>query len=150
MKSPRPTQILVAVLLMMFCSMVVSAGDEPTRVEVRKAAFETFPGAEEVQPEGFERKIFLAADAEFTNSDFASVKAILDPRGEPGLELILTEAAALRMEQLTGEWIGKPLAILINGEVVLAPVVQAVLGERMIVNGRFTAEEAEQLAAQFH
>ena len=41
------------------------------------------------------------------------------------------------------------MAILINGEVVLAPVVRAVLSKKLIVQGSFTLEEAEGLAANF-
>ena len=150
MKSPRPTQILVVVLLLLFCSLVVSAGEETTGVEIRKAAFEPFPGSEEVHSERYDRTLYLAAGAEFTNRDFASARVVQDSLGGPGIELILTEDAALRMEELTAAWIGKPLAILINGEVVTAPVIRSVMQGAMIIEGHFTAEEAEQLAAQFH
>ena len=81
--------------------------------------------------------------------DFASVAAVGDLNGEPGLELILTDGAAHRMKALSSQWIGKPMAFLINDEVVLAPIVRAVLGERLIVQGRFTMEELERLATNF-
>ncbi len=150
MKSPRPSQLTVVLALVLFASLMASAGEETTGVEIRKAAFEPFPGSEEVNSERYDRTLYLAAEAEFTNPDFASVKAVLDPSGQPGLELLLTEEAALRMETLSTQWIGKPLAVLIDGEVVLAPVVRAVLGEKLLVNGRFSMEEAQRLAAQFH
>jgi preprotein translocase subunit SecD len=149
MKSTRPVQVIVVLALLLFCSLIASSGEETTRVEVRKAGFEPFSGAEKVDSPRFERKIYIATEASFTNKDFASVEAVGDLHGEPGLELILTEEAALRMKALSSQWIGKPLAILVNGEVVLAPVVRAVLGERLIVQGRFTMEELERLAANF-
>jgi preprotein translocase subunit SecD len=150
MKSQRTSQIVVALAVLLFCSVMVSAEESVTRVEVRKAEFEPFPGADQAYVKGSERPIYIAAEAEFTNRDLASVKAVGDPNGEPGLELILTQEAAVRMESFSIQWIGKPLAIMVNGDVVLAPVVRAVLGERLIVQGSFTLEQVESLAANFH
>ena len=147
MKSQRPSQIIVVLALLLFCSVVIPAEGTLTILEVRKAEFETFPGADQVYVKGSERPIYIAAQAEFTNRDFSAVNAVGDLHGEPGLELILTETAAHRMEELSSRWIGKPLAIMVNGDVVLAPIVRDVLGERLIVQGRFTLKEAQDLAA---
>ena len=149
MKTTRLIQIILVFAFLLFCSLIVSAGEETTRVEVRMADFEPFPGAKQVESSQIEWKIFIAAEASFTNKDFASVAAVGDLQGAPGLELILTEEAAARMKELSGQWIGKPMAILVNDEVVLAPIVQAELGERLIIQGRFTMEETEQLATNF-
>ncbi len=129
MKSVRLSQIVFVLVILLSCGMGVSAGEETTRVEVRKASFEPFPGAEEVPAGRFGHNLYLAPDAIFVNSDFAAVRAVGDLRGKPGLELILNDDAAIRMRDLSSQWIGKPMAILINGEVLLAPVVRAVLSK---------------------
>ena len=51
--------------------------------------------------------------------------------------------------QLTRDWVGTnmPLPIVFDGEVVVAPVVEAVITDgKGIISGRFTREEAGEVA----
>jgi preprotein translocase subunit SecD len=43
--------------------------------------------------------------------------------------------------------IGKPMAILIDGEVVAAPIVMEPIAAEASINGHFTREEAEKIVA---
>jgi protein TonB len=46
----------------------------------------------------------------------------------------------------TGAHLGKPLAILIDGRIVAVPVVRDAIGASAVINGNFTAEQANVLA----
>ncbi len=149
MKFPRPSQIIVVFALMLLCSLLASAGENTAGVEIRKASFEPFPGAEEIHLEGHERPVYLATEVEFTNHDFASATVVERHGGGPGLALVLTEEAARRMAQLTTERINQPMAVLIDGEVIMLPVIRSMIQDKVVIDGNFTFEEAEQLAANF-
>ena len=51
------------------------------------------------------------------------------------------------MRQATAEHIGRPVAILIDGTVVMAPIVRSPIGDSAVISGQFTREEAERIAA---
>ncbi|PIR37709.1 MAG: protein translocase subunit SecD [Candidatus Zambryskibacteria bacterium CG10_big_fil_rev_8_21_14_0_10_42_12] len=57
-----------------------------------------------------------------------------------------TEGAEL-FEQLTGEHVGEPLAIFLDGELLSAPVIrEQISGGQAVVSGSFTIDEAKQLS----
>jgi len=58
----------------------------------------------------------------------------------------LLEAGAQRMRQATAAHIGRPVAILIDGQVVMAPVVRSAMGNSAMITGNFTRAEAARLA----
>jgi SecD/SecF fusion protein len=51
------------------------------------------------------------------------------------------------MARASGSHVGRPLAILIDGEVVMAPVIRSAIGASALISGRFTRAEAERIVA---
>jgi preprotein translocase subunit SecD len=49
------------------------------------------------------------------------------------------------MRAATGGHIGKPVAILLDGQMVMAPVVKASLGASAEITGNFTKAQAERI-----
>jgi SecD/SecF fusion protein len=49
------------------------------------------------------------------------------------------------MRKASGNHIGKPVAIIIDGRVVMAPVVRSPIGDSALVTGHFTKAEAERI-----
>ena len=49
------------------------------------------------------------------------------------------------MEALSEKHLDKPLAILIDGKVVSAPVVRVKVSDKAQINGKFTKDEVENL-----
>ena len=49
------------------------------------------------------------------------------------------------MRQATASRVGKPMALLIDGEVVLAPVVRSVVSDSAMITGDYTQAEAERI-----
>jgi preprotein translocase subunit SecD len=114
-------------------------------VEFRRAETEPIKGYTEATVEGTKDKVYIAAKADLTNADIAEAKVDKDPRGNPAIELILTKEGSKKLEALTGKQIGKPVAILIDGKVVAAPIVRAKVTGRAMIMGKFTKEEVERL-----
>ncbi|HUT51768.1 MAG TPA: protein translocase subunit SecD [bacterium] len=55
-------------------------------------------------------------------------------------------SAAQRFSKLTGDHVGEPLAIVLEGQVVSAPVIRSKIFNRGQISGGFTAEEATDLS----
>jgi hypothetical protein len=72
------------------------------------------------------RSIVLAGDAEITTADIegADVRVDADDRGPPDVDVTLSPDAGERFYALTREWVGRRLAIMLNGVVDSAPVVR--------------------------
>ena len=51
------------------------------------------------------------------------------------------------MHEATEKNIGKSMAILIDGVVFSAPVVNSVIGDSAVIDGRLTKQEAERIVA---
>jgi preprotein translocase subunit SecD len=121
------------------------ADDKPAvKVEIRRAEKEKAEGLTEATVEGTKEKVYLHKTAELTNADIADAKVEGDKN--PEIRVTLTKAGAEKMRKVTEEHRNKPLAIVIDGKVISAPVVRAVIGENVAITGNFTKEEAERIA----
>jgi preprotein translocase subunit SecD len=114
-------------------------------VEFRRAETKPADGLAEAVIAGTTQKVYIPKNADATSSDIAEAKATLDPGGSPAIEIVFTKEGAKKMAALTERHLDKPLAILINGKVVSAPVVRVKLLERAQIQGTFTQEEIERL-----
>jgi preprotein translocase subunit SecD len=66
--------------------------------------------------------------------------------GEPVVDFFLTPDAGSRFMALTRENIGQPLAILLDKKVISTPTIRGEIGDKGIIEGRFTVQDAEDLA----
>lgn len=69
--------------------------------------------------------------------------------GRPEVSFELTDEGAILFEKITQRLVQKPLGIFLDGQLVSAPVVQAVLRDRGIITG-LTLQEAQTLAIQLN
>jgi preprotein translocase subunit SecD len=63
------------------------------------------------------------------------------------IEFQLSPEAAEVMRAFSGSHIGEALAIVLDGQVISAPVIQAELAEYGVITSNYTQDEAETLAA---
>jgi len=61
--------------------------------------------------------------------------------------LTFNDAGAGRIAIATGRHVGRPLAILIDGTVVMAPVLRSPITTSAVISGDFTRAEAERIVA---
>lgn len=52
---------------------------------------------------------------------------------------------AEKMQAATAKHIGKPMAVLLDGQVIMAPVVRSPISTSAVITGNFTRSEAEKV-----
>ena len=102
--------------------------------------------------EGAESSLRVMKEAVLNGKDVAHAAAQKDPvTGNLGVRVTLTEKGKERFASLTERSVGKRLAIVVNGKIVSAPVVrEKIAGGEVVVNGNFSAKEADELAEIFN
>jgi preprotein translocase subunit SecD len=83
--------------------------------------------------------------ATVTGKDLRMVRRSVDEWNNPAVSFGLKADGARRFETLTGENIGRRLAIVLDGKVQSAPVINARIGDQGIIQGHFTIEDATDL-----
>ncbi|HTX86776.1 MAG TPA: peptidylprolyl isomerase [Candidatus Nanoarchaeia archaeon] len=74
-----------------------------------------------------------------------------DQTGRPEVSLTFDAAGGKLFEDLTGNNIGKPIAIFLDGEVISAPTVDTkISGGNAVITGNFTVAEANTLAERLN
>lgn len=82
-----------------------------------------------------------------TGEELVNAQPDFDQNGRPAVAFRFDPAGARKFGDYTAENIGNPFAIVLDGEVISAPVIQAHIASGAgIITGRFTVEESTQLA----
>lgn len=150
----RPRLVLgaaaLAVILVVF-GFLVGFGDRGTvraavRFEVRLAETEPVPGLIVARSGHTERVLYLHPEQIVTNDDIAQSWVMPDGPDHFGISVVFLPDGARRMQQATASHIGRPVAILIDGEVVTAPVVRSPIGSSAVITGDYTQADADRIA----
>lgn len=89
----------------------------------------------------------MAAGAELTEKDVQRAY-VETTEGSPVIHIVLTPDGAEKFAKLTAAHIDEPLAMLVDGKVLSAPIIKAqIKGGRLRLTGRFTVDEAVRIAA---
>lgn len=82
-----------------------------------------------------------------TGEELVDAQPSFDQNGSPAVSFRFNPQGARAFGEYTAENIGAPFAIVLDEEVISAPVIQsAIPGGSGIITGRFTVEEATELA----
>jgi hypothetical protein len=116
------------------------------RFEVRLAEDSPAAGLQMVRIPGSDRVIYLHQAVVVSNDDIAQSRVIpADRLSRFGISVEFTKAGAEKMRQATANHVGKPVAILIDGEVVAVPRLRAPIGASATISGDYTQAEAERI-----
>jgi TonB family protein len=115
-----------------------------SRMEIRLAESAFTPGLREIVVSGSNQRIYLYPTALATWAD-VTVARIVDP-GTPQMSVAVTfnRTAAARMASATVAHLGKPVAIILDGRVIAAPIVRAPISDSAMLTG-ITAATAREL-----
>lgn len=81
------------------------------------------------------------------NAELDSVDAEISTYGDWTITFSLTNRGAERFGEITEELIGLPLAIVVDGQVLSAPIIQEpIRGGRAMISGAFTEQQANEMA----
>jgi preprotein translocase subunit SecD len=108
------------------------------------------PHAEVLYGRGDQQPHIVFKRSVLTGRDLVDAQAAFDARtSEPVITFRFNAEGARRFGQVTQENVGKPFAIVLDNEVVSAPIIrEPILGGSGQISGRFTVEEANNLAIQ--
>ncbi len=116
------------------------------RFEVRLAEVGPAPGLRAVKIPGSGRSLYLHDEVIVTNSDIAAARVIqVGGPSEYGISVEFNAAGAAKMRAATANHIGKLMAILLDGQVVMAPVIRTPIGAAAEITGSFTRTQAERI-----
>lgn len=87
-----------------------------------------------------------------TGADLQSAQVVFDSQtGKPAISIQFTSEGGTKFADITGRNVGKQLPIVLDNQVVSAPVVQGqITGGSAQITGSFTIDEAKQLAIQLN
>lgn len=92
------------------------------------------------------RTIYIHAEPFVTNADIASAEVRPDDGDAVfAVALTFTDEGAEKMLRATRDHVGRPIAILIDGNLAAAPVLRSPISNSAEVNGIFTRAEAERI-----
>jgi len=89
---------------------------------------------------------------DLTGADLAESGVDFDQNtGKPAVSLTFTKEGGDKFAKITGDNVGKPVAIILDNEVVSAPNVQEkIVGGTAQITGSFTLDEAKKLSIQLN
>lgn len=89
---------------------------------------------------------------DLTGADLKSALTVFDQNtGNPSVSIEFTDEGSKKFEEITGRNVGKPVAIILDNEVISAPNVnEKIIGGKAQISGGFTVEEANKLEVQLN
>jgi preprotein translocase subunit SecD len=86
-------------------------------------------------------------EAVITGRDLKNARASVDTQtSSPDVNFTLNPQGAEKFKRATGANIGRRLAIVLDGSVASAPTIQGQISSDGVIHGRFTTQEADELA----
>jgi hypothetical protein len=151
-----PAALLATVALIVVClvavgSQIWSRGGATLqaaaiRFEIRLAEDHASAGLHEVRIAGSDRAVYLHQEIIVTNEDIAQSRVVQgNSPSRFGVSVEFNASGAQKMRQATADHVGRPVAILIDGEVVATPVVRSPISTSGVISGDFTQAEAERI-----
>lgn len=90
------------------------------------------------------------ASTDLTGSDLRSARVAYDTvSGAPVISIEFTDEGSRKFEELTGRNVGKPIPIVLDDQIISAPVVnEKIIGGKAQISGDFDVETAKSLSVQ--
>jgi preprotein translocase subunit SecD len=148
MKMKKILLMLGFILLMPACSTTTPPPSSAprARLEFRPAQYTAAPGFAERVEKGSDRKVYVSDQVLLSNEHVASAWVGKTELG-PNVEIKLTRDGKQALAEATEANVNKAIAILVDGDVLSAPLVrQKISGGRATISGVFTEEEARRIA----
>ncbi|MBR3664922.1 MAG: protein translocase subunit SecD [Desulfovibrio sp.] len=119
---------------------------EPERT-VLPSGVVSLPYEEKGEREGKKRMLAIERDAMLTGEDVDDARPAFDQMNQPYVSLTFNSRGGRIFEKITGENVGRRMAIVLDGKIYSAPVIrERIGGGRCSISGSFTTEEAQDLA----
>jgi preprotein translocase subunit SecD len=122
-----------------------------TAVEIRAASASAVAGWRQMaSPRG--EPLWVAPTIQLTSADIERAEAANTPDAGPAINIVLTDAGAKKMAELSTTQSNKPIALLLDGEVIWAPIMRGSIGKQVRLtggDGGLTQQQIDRLLASF-
>lgn len=118
------------------------------RFEARLAETEPARGLSATTIAGGTGSTYVRQDVIVSNADVANARVV--PGEDPdhfGVIVEFTAAGAQKMREATASHLGRPIAILIDGQVAAAPILRSPIDTTAVISGDYTQANAERIAS---
>ena len=150
-----PTALMAAIALIIVVFVAFGSQSWPhggatvqaaVRFEVRLAEDQAASGLHEARVAGSGRTIYLHEEVVVTNADIER-SAVVPGSGPARFDIGVrfTAEGARKMREATANHAGRPLAILIDGDVVMAPTLRDPISADALITGDYSRAEAERI-----
>ena len=137
--------------VILFLAAHVAFAADPSAFEIHAVAKTPSAEAKEYSlPErgGEKETILVDLTVLLDGSALKAVQLEHDPNGSPEIAITLTETGATRFEEITTEYAGQRLAILLDGKLLTAPSVRGpIRGGRLTISGALGEKEMAELVS---
>jgi preprotein translocase subunit SecD len=125
-----------------------TANPAVTAFEMRLAETQPAAGLVEAEVPDSSTKVYLYREAIVTNADVVEARVISGITSVNfNVAVTFNSAGAAKMARATASHIDKPVAILINGRVIAAPIVRSQITDQAVISGDFDNSQASAIAA---
>jgi preprotein translocase subunit SecD len=108
--------------------------------------YSVLPYREDKEDQGQLEYLVVSKVPVITGKDLKTARQSADSSGAPAVSFFLTSDGAKLFERATEQHIGEKLAIVLDNVVSSAPVIQDRISAEGIIHGRFTMQQANDLA----
>ena len=151
-RAPLAVAALAALMLVAFLSASVRGPRggatvyAAVRFEVRLAEAQPAAGLREARVAGSDRVIYLQPETVVTNDDIERCAAVTGSGASRfNIAVEFNAVGAEKMRRATAEHEGRPMAVLIDGEVVMAPLLRSPVGRAAVISGNYAKADAERI-----
>ena len=120
-------------------------------VEIRAAASSAVAGWQQMASPGGD-PLWVAPDIRLSSADIERAEARALPNGGPAVAIVLTDEGAKKMAALSKAQINKPIALMLDGKVIWAPMVRSTIEKEALLSGGpggLTQAQIDRLLASF-
>ena len=127
-------------------SLFISDVQAAIRFEVRLAENRPAPGLHKAMVSGSDQLVYLHEEDIVTNSDIAAARVVQgNGPSQYSVSVEFKATGAEKMRAATQDHLGKILAILLDGQVVMAPVLRSPIEASAMITGNLTKSQAERI-----
>src|SRR5687768_18389155 len=141
-------RLLLAIGVM--CFLLTGAIRGQSAFAIRAASTSPVSGWQEIASP--DRVLWVAPTNDLTSVDIERAELVTGSDGSPAIAIVFTDGGAKKMAALSTTGLGQPMAFLLDGKLIWAPVVRARMEKDALISGGpegLTADEVQRLLAVF-
>jgi preprotein translocase subunit SecD len=130
------------------CFLWTSATSAQSPLEIRAAAMSPVPGWQQMASPDQDRVLWVAPTNDLSSVDIERAERVTGLDGFAALTIVFTDDGAKKMGTLSAARLGQPIAFLLDGKLIWAPVIRARIEREAVLSGGpggLTSDEVERL-----